>query len=156
MAGDILDTMTLWLAVELILVITFRGTLEVFSMTAINVVFVPRSSSEYCRDMIISSRSSSPIPVHINNYNKDLIADSEEKIHTNRMRAMYLLLFSNLICLTLLMSGIQKHSEVKVQFTIINLADTSPAMIVLASDTTGTNYIRKTIQIELSNNQTLH
>merc|ERR1711862_478058 len=32
----------------------------------------PRSSSEYCRDMIISSRSSSPIPVH-----------------TNRMRAMY-------------------------------------------------------------------
>jgi len=49
----------------------------------------PRSSSEYCRDMIISSRSSSPIPVHINNYNKDLIADSEEKIHTNRMRAMY-------------------------------------------------------------------
>ena len=60
--------------------------------TAINVVFVQRTSSEYCRDMIISSRSCSPAPAHINNYNKDLIADSEEKIHTNRMRAMYVCL----------------------------------------------------------------
>ena len=35
------------------------------------------------------------------------------------------------------MLGILKHSEVRVQFIIINLADTSPVTTVPASDTTG-------------------
>ena len=47
-----------------------------------------RSSTEFCRDILISSRSASPAPEHINNYNRDRIADAEEKIHTSRMRAM--------------------------------------------------------------------
>jgi len=49
----------------------------------------PRSSTEFCREMIISSRSPSPAPEHIAKFHKDMIADSEERIHTNRMRAMY-------------------------------------------------------------------
>ena len=47
-----------------------------------------RSSTQFCRDIMMSSRSPSPAPQHISNYNRDMIAETEEKIHTNRMKAM--------------------------------------------------------------------
>ena len=59
-----------------------------------NVVFIHfylRSSTEFCRDIMITSRSPSPVPQTINNFNRDMIAETEEKIHTSRMKTMSLL-----------------------------------------------------------------
>lgn len=58
-------------------------------------LFIPyRSSTEFCRDIMITSRSPSPVPQTINNFNKDMIAETEEKIHTSRMKTMYLICFN--------------------------------------------------------------
>ena len=43
---------------------------------------------------MITSRSPSPVPQTINNFNKDMIAETEEKIHTSRMKTMYLICFN--------------------------------------------------------------
>ena len=40
---------------------------------------------------MITSRSPSPVPQTINNFNRDMIAETEEKIHTSRMKTMSLL-----------------------------------------------------------------
>ena len=63
-----------------------------------------RSSTEFCRDIMITSRSPSPVPQTINNFNRDMIAETEEKIHTSRMKTMLFLVkldFKPLICDTI-------------------------------------------------------
>merc|ERR1711997_1433537 len=49
----------------------------------------PRSSTEYCRNIMSASRSPSPAPQHINNYHKEMICSNEERIHHSRMKTMY-------------------------------------------------------------------
>ena len=48
----------------------------------------PRSSTEYCRDILSASRSPSPAQQHINNYHKEMISSNEERIHHSRMKTM--------------------------------------------------------------------
>ena len=40
---------------------------------------------------MITSRSPSPVPQTINNFNRDMIAETEEKMHTSRMKTMLFL-----------------------------------------------------------------
>jgi len=51
--------------------------------------FFPRSSTEFCRDILSRSRSPSPAPEHINHYHKDMISSNEERIHHSQMKARY-------------------------------------------------------------------
>merc|ERR1711971_138421 len=51
--------------------------------------FFPRSSTEFCRDIISRSRSPSPAPQHINHYHKDMISENEERIHNSNMKTRY-------------------------------------------------------------------
>jgi len=51
--------------------------------------FFPRSSTEFCRDILSRSRSPSPAPEHINHYHRDMIAEHEEKIHHSYMKLRY-------------------------------------------------------------------
>lgn len=51
--------------------------------------FFPRSSTEFCRDIISHSRSPSPAPEHINHYHKDMISENEERIHHSNMKSRY-------------------------------------------------------------------
>jgi len=48
--------------------------------------FFPRSSTEFCRDILSRSRSPSPAPEHINHYHKDMINTNEERIHHSHMK----------------------------------------------------------------------
>jgi len=49
----------------------------------------PRSSTEFCRDIISHSRSPSPAPEHINHYHRDMISSNEERIHHSNMKNRY-------------------------------------------------------------------
>ena len=48
----------------------------------------PRSSTEYCRDLMSASRSPSPAPQHLNNLHQEMISSNEERIHHSRMKTM--------------------------------------------------------------------
>jgi len=49
----------------------------------------PKTSTEFCRDIISRSRSPSPAPEHINQYHRDMVSQNEERIHHSSMKVRY-------------------------------------------------------------------